>query len=283
MSRALTVLSAAVVAIALASVVFAGLRHRQWLVVEHPDPEPGTGTAPESVLKAKAACPPYHWDNANQRCLPNSTPEPWLTLRPTCSKFWVEARHRCLPVSDFLQQLCRARDGRPDVICQTPTEFSYSACNARGGLDDGGLGCIEPTEQAECAAMGGRWEGGYPMECIGKPQQAACENHGGRWHVGRLGSACYEAAQISACSARGGTLERVGMGGMLDCIVVAADGGKECTDGRQCRLARCLYQGDNLAMPSNSGLVGQCARDNNSFGCFMLLKQGRLSESYCVD
>jgi len=71
----------------------------------------------------------------------------------------------------------------------------------------------------------------------------------------------------------------------LHCIVKAHDGGKPCTDGKQCSTGSCLYRGDTLLVErkSHGGLMGTCAADNNGFGCFQRLVNGKIAESYCAD
>ncbi|MBX3701378.1 MAG: hypothetical protein KF903_10340 [Dokdonella sp.] len=139
------------------------------------------------------------------------------------------------------------------------------------------------SEREACLASGGRWEEQSAIHCLREPRRVDCEARGGRWQVGRMGPQCVEATELAACKDRGGTMQMAGRAGRLTCIRVADDGGKPCDDGGQCSLGRCLYSGDPMLLPARSGLSGQCARNDNSFGCFTTLSKGQVAQSWCAD
>lgn len=219
----------------------------------------------------------------NTPLLPASTPA--ITPQAACHGYWDSGQERCRPMIEYLREKCAKDGGRWDIHCHTADDDRREACRNRGGIDDGNEGCIEAAERAQCEGIEGRWEeedGRRRLRCIGRPEKLECEQRGGRWHVGFL-SQCYEADALARCATLNGTMKRTGLGGMLQCLVVAPDADKPCTDGSQCSNGTCLYRGDNLALKKSSGLAGTCKADNNAFGCFMKLKQGRIVESYCAD
>ena len=115
--------------------------------------------------------------------------------------------------------------------------------------------------------------------------QADCEAHGATW--GRFGArrdqclflAAYEAEKKS-CTENGGVWERRGMLQRENCTMPTRDGGKPCTSSSQCEL-RCRALG--RPVPSDVEIVGECARNNNPFGCHSFVENGRFIQGPCVD
>ena len=85
----------------------------------------------------------------------------------------------------------------------------------------------------------------------------------------------------AACTAQGGTLQRVGRMQSVQCVIAYSDAGKRCTDGDQC-LGDCLYEG--AAAPGTGASVGgQCAADSNRFGCATRVEDGKADATLCID
>jgi hypothetical protein len=87
------------------------------------------------------------------------------------------------------------------------------------------------------------------------------------------------AAETRQCSARGGTMQPVCMLGQLACVVRYRDGGKRCTDKRDC-IGECLYEGPVPAPPT---ATGSCQRTNDPCGCKAPIHHGRVQPAVCLD
>jgi hypothetical protein len=87
------------------------------------------------------------------------------------------------------------------------------------------------------------------------------------------------AAETRQCRARGGTLQPVCMLGELFCVVPYRDGGKRCTDKRDC-TGECLYEGRE---PAPSKATGSCQRTNDPCGCKAPIHHGRVKPAVCLD
>jgi len=87
-------------------------------------------------------------------------------------------------------------------------------------------------------------------------------------------------AQTAACSARGGTYGRGGLGGFWHCVIPYADANKPCSDASGC-------QGACLAPPNQTPVRGQapgrCAASNSQFGCYSRVEKGVVGPGLCVD
>jgi hypothetical protein len=82
-----------------------------------------------------------------------------------------------------------------------------------------------------------------------------------------------------ACTARGGTMQRICLQGKLTCVETYKDAGKPCTDKSQC-LGQCRYSGS--AAPGAS-VVGECQRTSDPCGCFATVASGKHQGTLCVD
>lgn len=87
------------------------------------------------------------------------------------------------------------------------------------------------------------------------------------------------AAEKQQCRARGGTMQPVCMMGQLFCVVRYRDGGKRCTDKRDC-IGACLYEGPD---PAPSPATGSCQRTNDPCGCKAPIHHGRVRPAVCLD
>lgn len=87
------------------------------------------------------------------------------------------------------------------------------------------------------------------------------------------------AAEARECSARGGAIQPVCMSGGLTCVVRYRDGGKRCSDKRDC-MGACLYEGSG---PAPTTAVGSCQRTNDPCGCKAQIRHGRVEPTVCVD
>ena len=89
------------------------------------------------------------------------------------------------------------------------------------------------------------------------------------------------AAEHEACMAKGGMVERRGMMQTELCVVPYADAGKACTDSDQCQ-AQCIAEGA-VGTPPGETTAGICQRDDQLFGCFGVVEDGRIENGICLD
>jgi hypothetical protein len=95
-------------------------------------------------------------------------------------------------------------------------------------------------------------------------------------------------ADIRGCEARGGHVEGRGMFGIRTCVTPYSDAGRACTDKAQC-AGRCLLllgttETNGQSYPVGREVSGQCERDDRTVGCFVDIRDGRVSEEGgCVD
>jgi hypothetical protein len=90
------------------------------------------------------------------------------------------------------------------------------------------------------------------------------------------GAAASEARQ---CAARGGTMQPVCMSGHIACVAPYSDGGKRCSDKRDC-IGACVYEGPE---PPPANPVGSCQRTNDPCGCRATIRKGIVQSTICVD
>jgi hypothetical protein len=86
---------------------------------------------------------------------------------------------------------------------------------------------------------------------------------------------------VQACTAQGGEILKMGRAQCHQCILSYADAGKVCKDSADCQGA-CETKGEFV----NAGLgnqVGQCASNNDPFGCRQVLEKGVAQSAICVD
>ena len=87
------------------------------------------------------------------------------------------------------------------------------------------------------------------------------------------------------CRARGGTVSRRGITQSPVCVVPYADAGRACSDDSDC-LGRCLLPADDdwHRHPPGSRATGQCQAENNDYGCFAEVRNGRVAGAFiCTD
>ena len=89
-------------------------------------------------------------------------------------------------------------------------------------------------------------------------------------------------AQTDDCAARGGEMRRVGMLGSWQCIVPYADAGRSCTDGDQCAGDCRLPDGAKVPLEGEP-VTGVCQPNNDRFGCYTTVEDGRADPTICVD
>jgi hypothetical protein len=75
-------------------------------------------------------------------------------------------------------------------------------------------------------------------------------------------------------------MQRVCMMGALDCVIRYRDGGKRCSDGKECAGGKCVYEGQR---PATANASGACVRDSNPCGCRALVLGGQVQPSMCTD
>jgi hypothetical protein len=85
------------------------------------------------------------------------------------------------------------------------------------------------------------------------------------------------------CRANGGTIRNVCRLQLPACVVPFADGGKRCTDSRQCK-GKCLLdtETDRPLRPGDYA-DGRCQRDNDPCGCKIEVMYGKVESGVCVD
>lgn len=88
------------------------------------------------------------------------------------------------------------------------------------------------------------------------------------------------AAEIKACAARGGKIQPVCMLGGLECVIRFRDGGKKCTDKKDC-TGECLFEGSSP--PPSGKASGACQRTSDPCGCKIPIVAGKVQPGICVD
>jgi hypothetical protein len=84
-----------------------------------------------------------------------------------------------------------------------------------------------------------------------------------------------------ACSNRGGTWRRVCLMGTWSCVMPYSDGGKTCSDKKDCQ-GQCRYEGGESLAPG-APAKGVCQRNSDPCGCFAEVRDGKLGHALCVD
>lgn len=84
----------------------------------------------------------------------------------------------------------------------------------------------------------------------------------------------------SDCTARGGTMQRVGRAQTLQCVVPYADAGQACRSGNECDAGVCIGPVDAAGQ---SNVTGRCQASTSQFGCYTRLNNGRAEAAICVD
>jgi hypothetical protein len=82
------------------------------------------------------------------------------------------------------------------------------------------------------------------------------------------------------CTARGGTMQRVGRAQTLQCVITYADAGRVCQSGSECQSRSCVGPVD---ASGRSNVSGQCQSTNMAFGCYTRINNGRAEAAICVD
>ncbi|HEX7665033.1 MAG TPA: hypothetical protein VF407_10995 [Polyangiaceae bacterium] len=88
------------------------------------------------------------------------------------------------------------------------------------------------------------------------------------------------AAEVKACSARGGKLQPVCMSGALECVIHYKDAGKPCKGKKDC-TGGCFYMGDRPE-PGTS-VIGNCQATSDPCGCKTIVENGKVGSSICTD
>lgn len=82
------------------------------------------------------------------------------------------------------------------------------------------------------------------------------------------------------CRADGGIVERAGLAGFERCTRPYSDAGEVCTDSSQCE-GQC--RSDDLDARPHSAVTGVCQANDNPFGCYAEVSNGRIRHALCVD
>jgi len=172
-------------------------------------------------------------------------------------------------------------------------DVTRPSCEARGGRWSAhyqGFKCDLRIEQTECQALaseGWQWSK-REKNCwysLSPTNAAACKQLGGAWglyaaHTEHCFFAKAYAEQQLRCKVQGGKWQRFGLGGFEGCLISAKDAGKPCSDNTECEYS-CIYRG--TPRPNDGRAIGSCAVDNNFFGCYATVVNGRPGPVGCID
>ncbi|MCX5797163.1 MAG: hypothetical protein NTY77_16860 [Elusimicrobia bacterium] len=91
------------------------------------------------------------------------------------------------------------------------------------------------------------------------------------------------ATQEKDCAARGGKLFRAPHARGYFCFLQYADGGKDCTDRKQCQGG--CYLDNQIARPNPAGsqAEGHCSYDSSPYGCKTEIVNGMAQQGLCGD
>ena len=141
--------------------------------------------------------------------------------------------------------------------------------------------------KAECEAKGGVWRQRDDIEqrCYFRSMQDCIRNGGVEdrmyaRHPKDFKCNFFLAEKKEKCLAGGGTWQPMGALRAPGCVRKTDDAGKACLSKSDCEAA-CLYIGSS----TRSGIeaIGQCAADDNPFGCRSFVEKGKVVIGPCVD
>jgi hypothetical protein len=189
----------------------------------------------------------------------------------------------------FLISACTMVAVIASAPCSARSVGTEEDCAKIGGTwkpDPGGWvhSCWVDWQGEKCRAEGGNWFP-YQTRCrLGltvADVKVQCEAQGGAWgrHGGNV-EHCFFEEQRATCLANGGEWVRMGILQAGGCLLPSRDGGRPCTSSSQCQF-KCLA----TSRPSSPGaeVTGECAKDNNRFGCRAFVEDGRFVQGPCVD
>ncbi|WP_084398778.1 hypothetical protein [Henriciella aquimarina] len=82
------------------------------------------------------------------------------------------------------------------------------------------------------------------------------------------------------CEAAGGEVRPAGRMGFEHCIQSFADAGASCSDTSEC-TGKCLVNGE--VVEAGTAITGQCAKNDDPFGCYQEVEDGTARPGICVD
>eukprot|EP00808_Paulinella_micropora_P024038 g43979.t1 len=86
-------------------------------------------------------------------------------------------------------------------------------------------------------------------------------------------------AEIAACTAQGGKIQRSGMLGWERCVQVYPDANQPCADGKDC-YGQCVV---DQFVEAGQKTMGKCQQTDSPFGCFQQVRNGVAEAALCVD
>lgn len=91
--------------------------------------------------------------------------------------------------------------------------------------------------------------------------------------------------EAKICQEQGGHIKRVGRAQFQKCIIAYADAGKACQDKTDCQGKCILPKADDSRtdIHANNQVFGVCSADNNPFGCYVAVENGKIGRGLCVD
>lgn len=84
----------------------------------------------------------------------------------------------------------------------------------------------------------------------------------------------------TVCEEEGGEWKKLGMQQRDSCVLPAADGGKSCTDSKQCEVA-CVAK--NKESHYGARAEGVCLQSTDLFGCHSYVSKGIVEPPLCTD
>ena len=92
----------------------------------------------------------------------------------------------------------------------------------------------------------------------------------------------FSAENEALCQAAGGSYGPAGMMGWYRCTMPYADGGDVCSDSPECE-GQCRASMDDQPSMEGEPVTGTCQMNDNRFGCYGTVEDGRVGGFLCVD
>ncbi|MBI2334249.1 hypothetical protein HYU96_00415 [Candidatus Daviesbacteria bacterium] len=122
-----------------------------------------------------------------------------------------------------------------------------------------------------------RWD---KVEKENESLRKVCEENGAVWTqgYGSFEGKCTKKQIVDKCEKSGGVWMQGPFGEGPFCNKKYSDGGKSCTDSSQCLSKQCIIRKEE-----RMSREGKCADWQVNYGCYGLLKRGRITNDACRD